>query len=172
MKLVASILLLALPFEADFREICGNRYLDRATTAMCESGMNPKARSFDGGEGLGQPTGKTWPWYLSKGWVPKGSTPFEVRPAIMGINRHEGYLEARFRAKGVVDPYLNWIAAGMAYNGGEKQAWTAIQDAEIAGLPGPEGWLAALHGKGAKYTPNYIRHKIRVRAQYRKQFGG
>jgi hypothetical protein len=160
-----------IPYQSDFKEICGKRWLDRATTAKAESNFNAKAKSFDGGEGLGQATGSSWPWYISQHWVTKGSSPFEPREAIKGINGHEGYLEVRWRAKGIIDQFLNWCATGMAYNGGEKQTWTAIQAAEQAGLEGPEGWLLSLHGKGAKYTPNYIHNKIAIRTKYRKNFG-
>lgn len=170
-RLLAGLLAVSIPFATDFKEVCGNRWLDRATTAKAESNFNPNAKSFDGGEGLGQATGKAWPWYKDMGWVPKDSTPFQPRPAIMGIHRHEEHLESRFRKKGIVDPFENWCATGMAYNGGEKQTWNAIKSAELAGLEGPEGWLASLHGLGAKYTPNYIHHKIKIRAQFRKQFG-
>jgi hypothetical protein len=170
-KAAATALLLTIPFRADFQDICGNRWLDRATTAKCESNFNPNARSFDGGEGLGQAT-RTWPWYLAQGWVPKGSTPFQVLPAIMGIHRHEGYLETRI-PRWLPAGYSLWDATGGAYNAGEGNIRKAAQLAELASLPGDTPWLVTLPQvtkANSRYTIAYIKNKRAYRARLRAAF--
>lgn len=159
-----AVALLAIPFEADFKDICGNRWLDRAAQIKAESNFNPGARSPDGGEGLGQAT-KIWPEYVRRGWVPADSTPFQPRPAIMGAHHYMNHLEPR--AGG-------WIPGCGAYNAGLGSILKAKQLADLAGDPREDGWLYALPQvtkAKSRFTINYI-HTIRaVRAQYRKTYG-
>ena len=158
-------LALAIPFETDFKQICGARWLDRAAQIKAESNFNPNARSFDGGEGLGQAT-KIWPEYIRRGWVPADSTPFQVRPAIQGAHRYMLHLEPRVGG---------WIPGCGAYNAGTRSVTRAQALADLAGLPGPDAWLATLPQvtgtKNSGYTIRYIRNIRAIRAGYRREYG-
>jgi len=153
-----------IPFEKDMREVCGIRWLDRSAQIQCESGWDPAAKSFDGGEGLGQAT-HIWPEYIRRGWVPVGSSPFEVRPAIMGCHRYMNYLEPL--AGG-------WIPGCGAYNAGLGNIRKAQMLAEQLGYEGPDGWLVTLPQvtkKNAHYTINYIRNIRYWRKHYGSVYG-
>lgn len=148
-----------IPYTAELKEVCGDKWLLRAAQIQCESAFDPNAVSFDHGEGLGQAT-NIWPMYERNGWVPKGSTPFQVLPAVMGVHRYMNYLFARLGT--------HHKALG-GYNAGEKNVERATVAAEIAHLPGEDAWLEALptitHAN-AQYTIRYIKNNDRTLASY------
>lgn len=153
-----------IPFEAKFRAICGDRWLDRAAQIKAESNFDPNARSFDGGEGLGQATG-IWPEYIRRGWVPNDSTPFQVGPAIMGANAYMISLETQLGS---------WRAGYCGYNAGARSIQKAQRLAKLAKYPAPmtDGFLQALPevtGKASRWTINYDRNIRAIRADYRRK---
>lgn len=163
--LAAALALAPIPFQQDFQEICGSRWVDRAAQLYCESRLDPNARSFDGGEGLGQAT-RIWPEYVRRGWVPADSNPFQPRPAIMGAHRYMIHLESRVRG---------WIPACGAYNAGERSVTRAQALADQAGLQAPDAWLLCLPQitkDKSSYTINYIRNIRVVRARWAKEGRG
>lgn len=144
-----------IPFEAEFKAICGpDLWLWRACQIRAESAFNPNARSFDGGQGLGQATGGAWPWYKRMGWVPKDSTPFQPVPAITGAHKHMNWATAQ-----VGSMRAGWCA----YNAGVPAIRTAQKLAKIGHLPAPmtESFLTVLpqvtHAN-AQYTIRYDRN--------------
>lgn len=169
MRVLAAALVMAIPFQVEFKEVCGPRWLDRAAQIKAESNFDPNARSFDGGEGLGQAT-RIWPEYIRRGWVPADSTPFQPRPAIMGAHRYMNHLEPR--AGG-------WIPGYCAYNAGLGSVIKAQKLARLAGIPGAkipgsDAFLTTLPqvtGKASRWTLNYHANIQVIRAKYRKDFG-
>lgn len=154
----------SIPFEQDFKDITGARWLDRAVQVRAESNFNPNARSFDHGEGLGQAT-NIWPQYVKNGWVPPDSTPFQVRPAIMGAHRYMLWQE-KFLG--------GWIIGCGGYNAGAGNIKKALFIAKTLGLEGGDAWLQALPKvtkSNAAITQRYIGHIRTFRAEYRARFG-
>ena len=156
----------AIPFEAEFKAICGDRWLDRAAQIKAESNFNPNAKSFDGGEGLGQAT-KVWPWYVRMGWVQPGTNPYQVVPAITGAHRHQSWAEAQVGG---------WRPGYCAYNAGVGSIQKAQKLARMAGLPAPqtESFLVTLPQvtkSASRWTINYDRNIRAIRAKYRAERG-
>lgn len=152
-----------VPFEKEFKAICGERWLDRAAQIKAESNFNPNARSFDGGEGLGQAT-RIWPEYVRRGWVPADSTPFQVAPAIMGAHAYMNKLEERLGS---------WRAGYCGYNAGAKNIQKAQKLAKLAHYPAPmtEGFLTALPEftkSASRWTINYDKNIRAIRGGYEK----
>lgn len=151
-----------IPFMAEFKEICGDKWLVRAAQAKCESNFDPNAVSFDHGEGLGQAT-NIWPMYERNGWVPKGSNPFQVQPAIMGMHR---YMLQLFGRLGTHHKALG------GYNAGARNVERAQAAADIAGLDGEDAWLETLPGithANSRYTIRYIKNNDLTVADFKRR---
>lgn len=143
-----------VPYQAIFQQVAGPRWTDRAAQIQAESGFNPRAVSSVGAKGLGQAMDTTWAWYQKAGWVPKGASPFDPQPAIMGQSRYMLWLEPR--VSGV------WHAALGGYNAGLGTVDKAIYLAKTLGIPGVDPWLIVLPKvsgpANAKQTQEYIVH--------------
>lgn len=142
------------PYQSIFQQVAGSRWIERAAQVWAESGFNPKAQSSVGAKGLAQAMDATWRDYQKNSWVPKGSSPFDPLPAIMGQDR-----------------YMLWIAPHVAgiwhaelgsYNAGLGTVLKAEKVAGLVGVPGVDAWLAVLPRvsgvANAAQTAGYIKH--------------
>ena len=140
-----------LPYEVEFREICGDRWPRRWAQSKVESAFNPRAVSPVGAKGLLQAMPKTWLWYVDMGWIDAGAFPFDPRPAINGGDHHMTWLEAYYHR----DQRKAWGA----FNAGQGTVNRAVRLAGSLGLMGRDAWMRALpqiSGKNAAETLAYI----------------
>lgn len=150
-----------VPYQADFVEVAGPRWVDRAGQVWAESAFNPKAVSPVCARGLAQFMPATWREWAS----PAGSDPFDPAAAIRAQHAYMGWLEAR--CGGQLEPALG------CYNAGLGSIRKAQRLAAALGLPGERAWLQALPrvtGQAhAAETTGYIRHNATFRAAIRRR---
>lgn len=121
-----------IPFWEIFTQVAQQKALIRAAQVMQESAFNPKAVSPVGAQGLGQAMPGTWTWYQDKGWVPRGSSPFDPYYAVVGLQAFQEWLEARWRKRGAHD----WQERSWAsYNAGEGNVLKAVRLEDMTGIP-------------------------------------
>lgn len=163
-------LVLPLPYQGQFQQIDGVRYVDRISQAYQESGLNPKAQSFiinKAGQrvpcawGLCQFTLPTW----GQWGKPKGVDVFDVTAQINAQQRYMNYLEASLD-----NDYDKSLGA---YNAGKGSIQKAIWLQNQLGL---QTWQEALpHITGvanAKQTTTYIAriHQWQKQISFQQRF--
>lgn len=137
-------------YEAEFRQVAGERWKRRWAQARVESGLNPLAVSPVGAQGLTQFMPRTFARAKSAGWVPKDASPFTPVHAIAAQDGYMNLLEGMFQDQG---------QAWAAYNCGEGNILRARRLARDLGLQGSDAWkltLPSVTGRHATETLNYV----------------
>ena len=155
-RCLSSILLLPLPFQAQFQQIDGARWVDRISQCYQESKLNPQAVSSCGARGIAQFMPATARQY-------ELTDPTDVPASIRANQTYMLRLEAQTHG--------DWDAALASYNCGygnySKAEWLAEQ------LGGNTTWQQTMPHviKDAEQPIQYVQRIHQWKQQIQKQLG-
>ena len=128
-----------------------------------ESSLNPNAVSPVGAEGVGQWLPSSWQEAIRRGWAAKGSSPFQLRPAIVASARYMEYFAGQWRSE---RPDLDRKALSRAsYNAGLGSLLKAQKACDMASLY--DDIIVCLPEITGRHAQETIGYEIAIRRYYR-----